>query len=409
MYIPIDCRAENICSPFRVHNVAVLPEAPHLSNPSVLPLHWEKELPQKIGKVKTQELFPQFYESWLEHHRWEMSDSDRFKWLECLLFYVSKDTNHNGIPDWSAIADERPARVLYPQDPDQDGDGVENIWDPQPLDKNIKSFRSLSEVPSHLKLQNSKAQKVQELLYKKFGILAVDHTDQHAEMVLKILLDLFERGLKPHFLGQLKSLKYIYAFSGHDPQWNVAAFHQQAQSLSIGGELVYAHRLFSLNEQIHLMQTLAHEIGHAVIFDRLDAFQLADAAEKYGGWNPIPSFALKRSFFSPALLDSQESFAKSRNIISQYSKTNRHEWFAEVFAYRIMSHMNLSRGKATFLKVQPKMYAPQKYAQKRTLELTLDLSEDLTHWLDQLMSRPPPTGHLFFRLGKNGGRVSLNK
>jgi hypothetical protein len=315
------------CSAFRVYKNANLPLPfdSQASNPS------ENILIQKIGKIKTQEEFPEVYKAWLNAHSTELTAPERRQWLACILHYASLDSNGNGIPDWSGIVDHQPAKVLYPGEEDIDGDGIENILDPDPLNKN--QLTNLNELPAHLKFKDDS----QEKLFREFGIIAINHTDDHSALVLKELLSLLRTGFSKKWVTGLKNLKYIYAFLGHDPEHKIAAYHWNAKALSIGGVHAYKNSL-TQEEKIALKAALAHEIGHAALLEKLSARELAEAGTKFGGWNlsamvsPLTFYA--KIFFAPYSFGGDY---KRNNIVSAYALTNIHEWFADSFAAHVIT------------------------------------------------------------------------
>ncbi|MEQ1878967.1 MAG: hypothetical protein ABL958_20170, partial [Bdellovibrionia bacterium] len=60
-------------------------------------------------------------------------------WRECVLDYLTLDTDRDGTPDWTVFDGENLSNVLVPRDTDLDNDGLENIFDPYPLSKQENS------------------------------------------------------------------------------------------------------------------------------------------------------------------------------------------------------------------------------------------------------------------------------
>lgn len=338
------------CTPFKVHLGVTLPPPPpavSVNTDSALPNNWEYELSHKISKIKTQESFAELYQQWLQKHSGQMSDVERYNWLSCLNYYVNFDTNKNGIPDWSAISDFQPATNLYPQDPDQDGDGIINILDPNPLkaERNPAQAITLSKntIPQHLKIsepERAETARLQQELYTEFGILAVDHTDRQSLSVLSELLFLLRNGFTKAFVKSLH-LKYIYAFSGHDPSRNIAAYHWQAQALSVAGIQSYREAQLSPRAKMELLAALSHEVGHAVLFDKLKTKELLQISQKFSDWTAAKKISLQRQFFSPVFFEAYP-FDEGKNIVSHYAMKNRHEWFAESFSASILNSLGES-------------------------------------------------------------------
>lgn len=336
--------AEGSCFPFKVHLHIRLPRPPKLSSPKILPKNWEPTISSKIGKIKTQNEFPRLYKNWLKDHPSDLSEIERYQWLRCLLYYVSIDTNRNGIPDWSAIIDNQPTQVLFPEDPDQDGDEIPNVFDPKPLTPTkIEKAVNLKEIPEHLIIDSQKrpeASLLQEQLFKEFGIFALDHTDEQSPVVLRELLYLLQKSFTKEFISGL-NIKYIYAFAGHDPKRNIASYHRKANALSVGGISSYSDYDIKFKVKIDLLSTLAHEIGHAVLFEKLSPNDLANISKRFSDWNTAHNSELSGSFFSPIFFEPFK-FKSMRNIVSAYAMKNRHEWFAESFAAAVLHDLGES-------------------------------------------------------------------
>lgn len=270
-----------------------------------------------------------------------MSDVQRYTWLQCLAYYTSFDTDRDGFPDWSAIIDHQPAKTLFPADPDQDGDGLKNMYDPQPLVKNPKSESAPIGIPAHLKFdsqQRPEEFRLQQQLFREFKIIAVDHTDEHAAPVLRELIFLLQKGYSRRFVSGLKTVRFVYAFGSHSNSGRMAAYYWQAQALSIGGKSVYPGSELNAQARLELLSAFAHEIGHAVLFEKMQANDLADVSSHFSDWRKIKKNQLKAEFFSPVFF---EAFPHKhgRNFVSQYAMVNRHEWFAESMAASVLNKL----------------------------------------------------------------------
>lgn len=362
-------KAGAICTPFKVHKNVRLPAAPKNLDLSSYSKKAEDTLIGQIGNIKTQNDFPRVYRSWLLTHSLEMTETERIEWLQCIYYYVKMDTNKNGIPDWDAIVDQKPSRVLYPKDPDQDGDGIGNVFDADPLNFKVRTKTSRNKIPAHLKLKNTESQKLQETLFKEFKLIAIDHTDEHSPLVLEQLLMVLRNGFPQGF--QLKNLNYVYAFAGHDPSRNIASYHLKAQALSIAG----VSALNKNSDVSGLTAALIHEIGHAILFEKITAQELSAISVQFAGWSPIDSttssfYAV--DFFKPY------AFPTRKNIVSQYSMKNRHEWFAESFTAALVN--KLSRG--GFLK-NPTISKTEKPS--RHWVNYANMTSDFQHWLERLI------------------------
>lgn len=372
------------CTPFKVHNLAELPPAPEINIPANLPANWESSLVEKISRLKTQSEFSEVYKNWLKRHPRNLSDIQRYRWLQCLAYYTSYDTDRDGFPDWSAIIDHQPANILFASDPDQDGDGLTNMFDPQPLARNQTAETAQAGIPPHLKFNVQKRpeeSRLQQQLFREFKIIAVDHTDEHVAPVLKEFLILLQKGYSRRFVSGLKTVRYVYAFAGHSHGGRLAAYHWQAQALSFGGKSVYPNVELAPKTRLELLSAFAHEIGHAVLFEKLQANDLAHLSSHFSGWQKIKKNQLKANFFSPVFF---EAFPhkEGRNFVSQYAMINRHEWFAESMAASVLNTLGNSGvlradWKSTLLK--PSFNSMQYWADYTRI------SDDFLDWFRVLM------------------------
>src|SRR5687767_7110863 len=76
----------------------------------------EADLVKSISAARSHENFGEIF--YREVERLDLGRDERKAWLRCMLYFVKMDTNKNGIPDWTAIVDDKPARVLFPLDKD---------------------------------------------------------------------------------------------------------------------------------------------------------------------------------------------------------------------------------------------------------------------------------------------------
>ncbi|MBY0314747.1 MAG: hypothetical protein K2Q26_04470 [Bdellovibrionales bacterium] len=328
------------CKPFRVHLEARAPaEAPHvpfLQSPS-----WEKDLVLKISRLEKKVSFESIYNKWLANHLNELTEEQRHQWLQCIYHYVQMDTDKDGIADWTAVVDQKPSRTIYPLDPDMDGDGIPNIFDSQPLDKTL-GVAVKGQIPRHLISDESAVALWQKKLYDVYGIVAINHTAKHSPYVLKELYLLLEKSFSRQFVRSLKGIKSVYAFAKHDDVFDIAAYHHQMQAISIGGQDIYPAGISDSQKQ-HLLSTLAHEIGHAVLLQKIPPRELRTICEK-NGWREVFSSDPTESFYDEAFFrrhpgwESKEK-AHQNYFFTNYSYSNAHEWFADAFAKSILPSM----------------------------------------------------------------------
>lgn len=346
-----------LCQPFKIHlNYEIPYQAKSLPSADELS---EDQLLVKISKIPHHQNFTEIYKEANRQGRGLGPRLIRQRWLSCLLFYVSQDTDKDGSPDWTAIVNNRPSRVLYPLDTDIDGDEVENALDHNPFEPTSKEVSlSSQEPPPHLVAHELKAREWQNKLYRDFKILAIDHTDQHSAAVLESFYEILSEMKHDKDSDLLKDLRYIYAFKGHDSRRQIAAYHHTARALSIGGVSSYPDNQLTQKQKIHVLSSLAHELGHAFLFQHMKSNELKKISERFGQWHEVtqngePKDLFSTLFFQPhpylklKNLDmktatqvsvSDNNWTKA-NLASEYAMTNIHEWFADAFAAAIINKM----------------------------------------------------------------------
>lgn len=324
----------SVCQPFRVHRRAPLPSPPGIEVPRPLPVGWEDQIVDKIARTKSGSTFREVYGKW-RLTSFQMTDEMRYEWLHCIHHYVRRDTDKDGSADWTAIVDQKPSRVLYPHDPDIDGDGIENVVDRNPMRWNAAAPTSSRDVPPHLLLSESSARLWQKKLRREYGLLTIDHTARHSAQILKEFYFLLKKGFSPSYVRSLKNLKYIYAFYRHDGLNDLAAYHLPMQAISVGGVDAYPQTLGPL-QVTRLQSVLAHELGHAVLLEKIPPHALREICEKHG-WKDVFSTDPTDTFYADAFFRRHPGWgstdeARQHNFFSNYSYSNAHEWFADAFA-----------------------------------------------------------------------------
>lgn len=364
------------CRPFRVFRGAELPPPPTRPLAKITRRKdWESSLTARLEAATQSGDFIKAYANWSKNEGHDLDDDERYELLVCLDHYVSMDLDKDGLQDWTAVVDGRLTTVLAPAEDDMDGDGLVGAFDPHPLTPDVSRPGSgVSHVPDHLR---GPADAERELLLRRFGILAIDHSDAHAPSVLTELMDVFAHGLPASLPAKLSGLRYLYAFAGHDTTSDIAAYHPGLRALSIGGQRSYgvARRLPNA-VRLEVITSLAHEIAHAFVFDCLSPAELWQAAERFGGWReersdlPANDFYAARFFreYPAGTLSPREKAARS--MVSNYSRTNVHEWFAEAFASYVLHR--LSQG--GHLGATP------------TTRIANDISSELIRWLDERLA-----------------------
>lgn len=299
---------------------------------------------------------------------------------DCVSYYTKLDFNNNGIRDWALAPGDKSAGVLYPNDDDIDGDGLPNILDPKPLTPQKTPLKiAANGIPQHLAMDGKRGA-VQGRIYREYGILAIDHSDRHALVVLESLEKVLAHGFSEKMRKKIKSIKYVYAFTGHDSRADLAAYHREVKAISIGGESAYSRISDPEKTRLHVMASIAHEFGHAFLFDEISPEELSRIGARYGMWDSIlgevdlQSLLDDKRAFHPHPLrktnDTQsENHRKLRqaNVVSDYATTNLHEWFADAFAA------------ATLSRLKKKKLLPKNW---NSLLKTDDANSTNTHWID---------------------------
>ncbi|HTL13192.1 MAG TPA: hypothetical protein VL588_11930 [Bdellovibrionota bacterium] len=329
------------CRTFRVHHGADPPAT--WPGPGKIAPASEAVLLEKFAGVPGYSGFASEYRRWRNENPDAWTQAERAAWLECVLFYAHQDTDHDGVPDWGAWVDGRPSRVLYPLDDDADGDGISNILDSDPYKKSVGAAPVPGVVPLHLRDPRPEVAALQARLYSTYGILAVNHTDDHSPELLADLLELLDGVFSAALIRSLTEFKILYAFAGHDSQSDIAAFHVEAHAISVGGMQAYPVEAPPRRGARHvaILSALAHEMGHAFVFSRLTPADLSDLGARYGGWGPV-ALGPTDTFLSPVFLTRRP--AGGAPPPSTYALSNLHEWFAEAFAAAALRALGVERG-----------------------------------------------------------------
>jgi hypothetical protein len=322
------------CQPFRVYRNAAVPPVPPATSFHNRPANWEKDLVHQISHSESGGDFEEIY--WRTRTP-ELTQRSRFEWLKCIAYYVGLDADHDGVHDWTSIVDQKISRTLQPADEDLDGDGIENILDPAIYRKG-KAGKAL--IPRHLLAASAKARVWQRKLRRDYGILAVDHTATHSPFVLEEFYELLQKSFSTKFVRSLSGVKILYAFNGHDDHFDIAAYHQRMRAISIGGDAVYLEELGETQKEA-LLATLAHEMGHAFLLEKIRPADLRTLCEK-NGWKDVFRSDGTDSFYAEAFFRRHPGWptlgeARQHNFFSAYSYSNAHEWFADAFAEVIMA------------------------------------------------------------------------
>jgi hypothetical protein len=184
-------------------------------------------------------------------------------------------------------------------------------------------------------------QSLKHTLFLASGIRAVRGSDILDSKVLTALIDIFQRGLPSSFPKNLKRLKYLYAFKSRRSTNRVGFYDDRHDAIAVLGKRSGSMPTNRISTRA-LYDTLAHEIGHAVVFSILSPEELADAAATFGGWPRLDEN--KPGLHDPFFLSrpySKQSY-DATVFPSSYAFTNVHEWFAENFARHILARLSLA-------------------------------------------------------------------
>lgn len=253
----------------------------------------------------------------------------------CDFEWLNADTDGDGVADWQLVPGY--GNILLPLDPDIDGDGVPNFFDPEPFFANPTGFSFRHQVPAHtltgFKHQDSEAAQLQQQIYKRYGILTANLSSTLSVRTLRTLIKVFEAfHIRPeHPLAT--RLKHIFA-SGEISRRGAHGYYiEPIATIMLPGE---DHEISQWND-IQLIELIAHEIGHAAVFTFFSPHEFVRFGRKYGGWQALNH---EDSFYSLDLRTKMFRGPKMDNAMpSQYAKLNLHEWFAEVFAAFVKSRM----------------------------------------------------------------------
>ncbi|MBI2520924.1 MAG: hypothetical protein HYV97_10920 [Bdellovibrio sp.] len=304
------------CARFRIHLAKELPEI-KIDAPSFQ----SKPLPPDLDKA---------INVWEEKIDFLKDKSERARWQSCIRQFLFLDTNKNGIPDWTALVDGRPSRSLFPLDPDIDGDGLLNLIDPDPYGTHDESPTGF--IPAHLKLTGENGL-WQKRLFLDLGVLAINHTDEHVAGTLEAMYSTLRLDSIRNWKKEVRGFDVLYAFNRRNLYSESAAYHPTAHAISIPGNTGFGANLLSSSQKCKFVASILHELGHALLFGIVTADVLREKAIELGGWD-LPKFSQSNSesnniwstlFFGPMKV-------QNKDLVSDYAKTNVHEWFAESFA-----------------------------------------------------------------------------
>ncbi len=252
-----------------------------------------------------------------------------------------------------------------------------------------------------LMFPSSQALTPQQKLLRDYGVEALDQTDRHAPAVLESFYFLLKNAFTPEFVRGLRGLRYLYAYAGHDRLYDLAAYHPDAKAISIGGQSAYGD-LRGVPD-VKVLMTLAHEMGHVYLLERVTLPELRDVGERFGGWGSVLSGAPLQSYYAKALFsrhpastrtdaegDASEGDDERRrhSLCSGLALRNVHEWFADAFAAAMLRRLGQSGvlGPRWHEQVISRPKSRRMYWHNYHL-----VSEGFSAWLDTKL-KPPAAG-----------------
>jgi len=243
----------------------------------------------------------------------------------CNSKLMTLDTDQDGIPDWKTHT--LFGAMIFPNDDDIDGDSVPNVIDPNPLFPFPEDLNSLHEFPSHLlSINNPDIRYLQKKLHRLTGIYTAAYSDEISPKILNALIDIFENALTRFTHEKIMRLRYFFSMKNLSNN-ALGLYLEPVNAIAVNSNLA------DQQPQI-IYETLAHEIGHSILFSIFDASQLSNLAHDFGGWN-IPKAT--DDLYAPSFLRPYRGINSHHNSFpSSYAYSNSHEWFSENFAHYIL-------------------------------------------------------------------------
>ncbi len=211
-------------------------------------------------------------------------------------------------------------RFFFPVNQDIDGDQIANLLDPQPFDPKQAGRPSCAGcLPGHMiaTIQPSVAS-LQRQLHQETGLYTMSYRSTFGAASLEALLEL-SRAYPKLIRTASSRLSYILESDRQLARQASGRFLEPVDAILISPELNHRPR----QEQL---STLAHEIGHALLFAGFAAQDFAAFAKQLAGWRLDSA----RSLYSPRFLRPYSGEVGDLSMFpNNYSFANAHEWFGE--------------------------------------------------------------------------------
>lgn len=263
--------------------------------------------------------------------RFPQQVSEQVAKRSCLAAGMNNDLDQDGIPDWRAPLPG--SHFYFPADEDLDGDRIHNLLDPDPFTANqINSHPCQNCLPQHaLRYNDRKTQDLQRTLLAETGIYSMAYGHHSlTPSILEALLRM-SRGSADLMHAAAPRLRFLLASETPLARDAQALYLEPIDAILISPHLATQ----SPAEQI---RTLAHELGHALIFARFTPASFAAFAHQLADWpQTYPD-----NFYAPTLLTRYSGTVTLPEIFpNAYSFANPHEWFAENIAELVMKSLDL--------------------------------------------------------------------
>jgi hypothetical protein len=194
------------------------------------------------------------------------------------------------------------------------------------------------------------------LLFKDYGIRVLPGDTEQSPEVLHSLIFLLKNTLSMESVHKLASFRFIKASADKNLTEEISSFDLEERSIIVPGISLDSAFRGNPKNRIKIIAALAHEIGHAFLFQNISAQELTYIADHFGGWshshcqNRAPSSVRSDCFFQHHPKFSRECSYRSgldhvslemreNNITSEYALEDIHEWFAESFAAYLLSRL----------------------------------------------------------------------
>ncbi|SMF05630.1 hypothetical protein [Pseudobacteriovorax antillogorgiicola] len=217
--------------------------------------------------------------------------------------------------------------LVFPGDPDMDGDGLENFLDHQPLrfNENISHVRSF---PSYGLSDDSKIADMQKKLFDLSGIYAIVNQGDFDPRFLKAAIEIFSSPIGLKIKDKLSRVRYMFAFKELSRPQALGLYLEPIDAIVIRTDLS------DLSYQ-ELVELIAHELGHGLLFSLFQTASFSQFANDHGGWR----LDHRTHIYAKQFLDPFQGTVANGSFPSAYSYSSSHEWFAENVAHYVLASL----------------------------------------------------------------------